>query len=69
MKICPYCLQGEILNAKIIKTNEIIQICDECDTVWKSSEIISDKTGRALDLFMKHRNCSCSWREFEILKS
>ncbi len=67
--ICPHCLQGEILNARIIKTNELIKICDECDTIWSTSETVSDQNGRFIDDFMKQRNCSSSWREFDIIKA
>ncbi len=67
--ICPHCLQGEILNARIIKTSELIKICDECDTIWNISETVSDNTGSLIDDFMKQRNCSSSWREFDIVKS
>ncbi|MBR7085391.1 MAG: hypothetical protein IKI37_09505 [Oscillospiraceae bacterium] len=65
--ICPCCLQGEILKARIIKTSEIIKICDECDTVWKDSECISDSSGTGSKTFLSERNCRASWREFEII--
>ncbi|MBR1529643.1 MAG: hypothetical protein IJ642_10145 [Oscillospiraceae bacterium] len=67
--ICPYCLQGVVLNARIIRTDEKIKICDECDTIWKESETVSEQTGVSSASFMKQRDCSVSWREFEILKS
>ena len=33
--ICPYCEQGRVIKAKIKKNGRIINICEECDTVWK----------------------------------
>ena len=63
--ICPYCLQGEVLNAIIKKTNESIQICDECDTIW--TEAVSDQKGSNIDDFMQQRNCQPSWDELELV--
>jgi len=60
--ICPYCLQGDILKVRIIPTAEMIKICDECDTVWKESEIISDTNGKVLS------EKKFSWRDFDILE-
>lgn len=32
---CPRCHgQGVVLTAKIVRTQELIRICDECDAVW-----------------------------------
>ena len=66
--ICPYCLQGEILKVRIIKTSELIHICDECDTVWKYDDKISESNGLTCKCFLTERNCPVSWREFDIIQ-
>ena len=37
--ICPLCEQGGIRTVIIKKTRTQLFICEECDTVWKSSDI------------------------------
>ncbi len=55
MMICPYCQQGEILNAVVKQTNEKIKICDECYALWLENEPISNSSGSNIDDFMKKR--------------
>lgn len=50
---CPYCGQGRILTARLkpdiskYSGSQIIRLCDECDTVWKEDEPVTDHTGAA----------------------
>ena len=37
MRICPFCGEGPIYEAKVKCTQEIIYICAECDTVWEKN--------------------------------
>lgn len=68
--ICPYCNgQGDVLKARIRTTNEMIKICDECDTIWEEHEPVSNKTGKGSELFIKNRNFSADlWKNLEIKK-
>ncbi|KYN78026.1 hypothetical protein A0J52_01710 [Clostridium sporogenes] len=43
MVYCPFCDgQGVINKATIKGTGVILYICDECDTVWKDTDIKED---------------------------
>lgn len=43
MVYCPFCDgQGVIYKAKVISTSSVILICDECDTMWNTHEIIAE---------------------------
>jgi len=64
--LCPYCLQGEIVEAKVKRTKEKIKICDECDTVWIND--ISNEKGISFDSFMQQRNCHSLWSELVLLE-
>lgn len=64
---CPYCDQGEIVKAIIKKSNKMIYICDECDTVWTSREKISDTTGLSFYLYANAHNLKPLWTELELL--
>ena len=66
MTPCPYCLQGEVLKAKVKKTGEMIYICEDCDTVWKGK--ITDENGISLDLFLQQRDCEAVWNELLVIE-
>lgn len=53
--VCPYCGQATPGKARVKSTNEMISICEECDTIWMEDETISDHTGQRFDLFAKRR--------------
>ena len=65
--ICPYCKQGEITKAKLKTNNSIIFICEECDTVWKEDEKISNITGKGFEFFAEEQKIKPVWAELELL--
>ena len=65
--ICPYCNQGKIEKAKLKTNNIIIFICEECDTVWRDNEKISNNTGEGFDFFAEKLNINPVWDELELL--
>ena len=62
--ICPYCEQGRVIKAKIKKNGRIINICEECDTVWKGE--IDLLTGISFEAFMKKQGYEGIWNELEV---
>lgn len=65
---CPYCMQGLILKAKLKIDNSIVFICNECDTVWKEHEPISNQTGKSFYLFADELSIKPLWNSLEILE-
>lgn len=63
--ICPYCEQGEILTAMLIKKRKKFFLCGECDTVWIGE--INSQAGIGFDTFMKSEGCEASWDELVVL--
>ena len=61
---CPYCEEGEIVVAKIKNSGKIINICEECDTVWEDK--INNQTGMNFDTYMQSKGFYASWKELEI---
>lgn len=66
---CPYCMQGLILKAKVKADSSTVYICNECDTVWKKYETISDRSGINFDGFAKELSIKPVWDELKILKA
>ena len=65
---CPYCMQGSILKAKVKANNLAVFICDECDTVWKESDTISNQSGKSFYLFANELSIVSLWDELVILE-
>jgi hypothetical protein len=66
MVICPFCDQGVVYKAKVRELNEEIYICDECDTVWESSDLSEEKCTR-FDIYMNERGREGLWSELTDL--
>ena len=65
--VCPYCKQGEIIKARLKVNNSIISICEECDTVWKENEKISNTTGKGFEFIASEQKIKPVWDELEVL--
>ena len=43
MVYCPFCIGNGLIYKAVIKvTGDIIYICDECDTGWKTTDITEE---------------------------
>ncbi len=69
--LCPYCdHQGMIVKAKLKVDDSIVFMCDECDTIWRESENISETTGKSSFLVAEELSVSLQtlFRELEFLR-
>jgi len=63
MVFCPFCDgQGLINKAKVAGKNIQIYICEECDSMWKSTQIREDNCENFID-FMKSLGFKGLWEE------
>ena len=60
--LCPLCNEGSICHAIVKKNNQIIYICEECDSVWMTSDINEFDVITYQD-YMTLRNLPVSWTE------
>jgi len=68
MLTCPRCDgQGFVLKAQIIKTNEMVFICDECDATWFALEAIYSQPWVDFGTYMEGKGISPTWDELKIL--
>ncbi|MHC1748005.1 MAG: hypothetical protein AB9856_06375 [Cellulosilyticaceae bacterium] len=62
MKICTVCEQGRIMKAKLKKNNNIIYICEECDSIWEKSDL-TDYLEIGFGEYMKRLQLKGLWSE------
>ena len=63
--VCEFCKQGAVLKAIINKTHDLIEICDECDSVWYDEGGIVKITNFS-DL-MRSKQLQPLWSEITII--
>jgi transcription elongation factor Elf1 len=68
MKICPYCEQDSVWKV-ILKTNQkfAFKMCFECDSVWRTNDLISDSTGSNFEALMNETNQPIDWTNIDRL--
>lgn len=65
MVFCPFCEQGVVCKAKVKRLNEVIFICDECDTVWRTPEINDKVDCETFEIYMAKFRFGGLWAELE----
>ncbi len=68
LALCPRCEQGEVVCARVKKTQKMIYICDECEAVWFSKSEIEYATFNYFNLFMGRQEIPALWEEIEVLR-
>jgi len=66
-RVCPVCDQGRILKVRFKKNNDILFICDECESVWFSDSEIRYATFNYFHIYMERINSNDKWSEIDIL--
>ncbi len=64
---CPRCKQGEIIMAKINKTQNMILVCEECEAAWFYEKDIGVKDFVDFGNYMKSLGLKPIWDEITIL--
>jgi hypothetical protein len=66
--VCPCCDgQGDVVTARIDKTEEVVYLCDECDTLWQLETDISSKPGVCFSQYVKPLGLKGLWTEITLL--
>lgn len=68
MVFCPFCEgQGLIDKAKVVGKDIEIYICEECDSMWKSTNIQEDNCYN-FQVFMNELGMKGLWEELENIE-
>jgi transcription elongation factor Elf1 len=61
--LCPRCEQGEVVEARIKKTAQIIYVCQECEATWFEKEKIGIEKFVDFGTYMEEHKMRPLWRE------
>ena len=64
--VCEFCQQGIVYKVEVNITQEIIEICDECDTVWFQERECIKITN--FNQYMSNKELASRWSEITILE-
>lgn len=68
MNWCPRCEQGWVVRCRIRGTEDIIKICEECDTVWKDREPTNQPPFVILDEYVTRYGIKPLWSNLDRLE-
>ena len=63
--LCPYCGQSGLRRWRFNPTDELITLCQECDSVWLSGTPVADATSMAFSNFLETRGLSNAFGALE----
>ncbi len=66
---CPRCNQGEVNRVIIIKTEEVVNICEECDALWPSGVNIGPSDFIDFATYVKPFGLRGLWSELKVLNN
>jgi len=64
---CPRCDQGNVRPATIIKTGEFVQVCEECDALWRSDVDVAPSGFTDFKTYVAPLGLMGLWSELEML--
>jgi len=62
---CPRCQQGHIRAMRIISTQELVWVCEECEASWASLYVISKNSFEDYGTAMESKGLNPLWTELE----
>ncbi len=66
MMTCPYCEQDTVWRVKLVSSADCeFSMCFECDSVWATTEPISDETGATFENYMASLGQPVDWSNVE----
>lgn len=66
MMLCPRCKQGEVVKAIIIKTEDELYVCDECEATWFYKDDIGKDMCLDFGVYMESKGLAPLWSEITI---
>jgi hypothetical protein len=64
---CPRCGQGWVLQYRIRGFAEIVNVCDECDALWKDGQEIAATNFVAMSTYLCSLGLRGEWKELQEL--
>jgi len=67
--LCPSCGQSGLRQRRFIPSDELVTLCQECDSVWLSGTPVADATSLAFSNFLEARGHSNAFGALEEIST
>jgi len=64
--LCPRCEQGDVIEARIKKTCQLIYVCQECEATWFEKEKIGIEQFVDFGTYMEEHAMRPVWEELQL---
>jgi hypothetical protein len=64
---CPCCDDGVVATWRVVATDEIILVCNECDSVWESADELPCPAATTVDQFLASQGLPLMWDQLQRL--
>ncbi|WP_325985872.1 hypothetical protein VP719_13795 [Pseudomonas protegens] len=66
--LCPECEQGEVTEVQVRATQEILHLCQECELLWLSAEVIGTEPFNSFTSYMEELGLAPLWSSLYVLE-
>lgn len=64
--LCPRCEQGDVIEARIKKTGQLIYVCQECEATWFEKKKISNEKFVDFGTYMEAHGMRPLWEDLQL---
>lgn len=64
---CPRCDQGSVDQYRVLSTQSVIWVCDECEALWWSREDVGVSSFADLSVVLESMGVRASWDQLKAL--
>lgn len=66
--LCPECEQGEVTKVQVRATQEILYVCQECESLWLTAEVMGTEPFNCFTSYMEELGLPPLWSSLYVLE-
>ncbi len=66
--LCPECEQGEVTKVQVRATQEILYVCQECESLWLTAEVMATEPFNCFTSYMEELGLPPLWSSLYVLE-
>ncbi|NMY71340.1 hypothetical protein [Pseudomonas sp. WS 5414] len=66
--LCPECEQGEVTKVQVRATQEILYVCQECESLWLTAEVMATEPFNCFTSYMEELGLPPRWSSLYVLE-
>lgn len=66
--LCPECEQGEVTKVQVRATHEILYVCQECESLWLTAEVMATEPFNCFTSYMEELGLPPLWSSLYVLE-